>query len=74
MKKTLVYEFDDDDQKEDFNAAASGSDLALCLYLILERIRREWEYCDEDSRMDKLIQDIRNIEEERIGTIENYTY
>jgi len=73
MKKILTFEFDDDDCKLHANAHIRGPDLALCIWSMKERIGREWEECDEDSPMEKLIDDIGRIVEDTIGNIEDYT-
>ena len=74
MKTTISYEFDDGDAKEDIAACTSGKELALCLYLVKERIRSEWEACEEGGEMDKLINDVNDIIDENIGSIDLYTY
>ena len=73
MKKTIIYEFDDNDSQTDIKAAENGSLLALCIWEISQRIGKEWEACDEGGVMDKLITDVGNIIEERIGSINLYT-
>ncbi len=74
MKTTISFEFDDEDASEDIAASTSGKKLALCLYLVKERIRSEWEKCDEGSEMEKLIDDVNDIVEENIGRIDLYTH
>jgi len=73
MKTTMTFEFDEEDCKLDALAHLQGPKLALCIWNMQERIRREWEQCDEDSPMDKLIKDIADIVETNIGNIEDYT-
>ena len=70
----LILEFNtDEDRQVNINAAVRSGDLALCIYEIQERIRTEWEKCDDDSPMDKLIKDVSYIVENRIGNIDDYT-
>ena len=74
MKTKVTYEFDDDyDDKTTIKACTSGPELASCLYKVKERIRSEWEECEEGGVMDKLIEDINRIIEEEIGCIDFYT-
>lgn len=73
MKKIMTFEFDDDDSRVDPNAHFHGPKLALCIWNIQERIRKEWENCDEGSVMEKLIEDIGSIVENDIGCIDDYT-
>lgn len=74
LKRIVKYVFSDDDQEEDVNACLSGQKLALCLYLVCQRIRKEWEECDEASPMEKMIDDVEGIISEKIGSIDMYTY
>ena len=71
-KITLTFDTDLD-WRVDINAATRAGCLALCVYEMKERIRTEWEMCDEGSRMEKLIDDINQIVESRIGDIWDYT-
>jgi len=74
MKTKLTFEFDSEsDSKLDANAHLRGPDLALCIYVLQERIRREWEACDEGGVMDTLIKDTCDIVEKYIGNVDDYT-
>ena len=69
---TLTFDTEKD-SRVDINAAVRAGDLALCIYEMKERIRTEWEMCDEGSRMEKLIDDINSLVENRIGDVWDYT-
>ena len=70
----VILEFDtEEDSKQDINAAVKGSLLALCIWEMRQRVRKEWDQCDEGSDMKKLIEDVYNIVNSRIGNLEDYT-
>ena len=70
----VILEFDtENDSDVSINAATRADDLALCLYLVKERIRNEWEDCDHGSKMEILIDDVNDIIENIIGCIDDYT-
>ena len=70
----ITLEFDtEQDSERSINAAVKADLLALCIWEMKERIRKEWEECDEGDKMDKLINDINEIVEDRIGCIDLYT-
>ena len=70
----IILEFDTDvDSTRDINAAFKSSILALCIWEMQERVRKEWDKCDEGSDMQHLINDVYKIVENRIGNIEDYT-
>jgi hypothetical protein len=73
MKKVITYEFDEEDSQTEIRSAENGSLLALCLWEVKERVRKEWEECDEGGAMDKLITDVHEIVTSRIGDIDLYT-
>lgn len=74
MKTEIKYIFDEDDQEQDVAAQINGPKLAMCIYDMKNRIRSEWEECEEGGLMDKLISDIDDIIFENIGSIDLYTY
>ena len=71
MKTTLT--FDDDDCELDKNSHLNGPKLALCIWLIKERCHSDWENSEKGGVLEKLIEDVNDIVEKTIGSIDDYT-